>query len=76
LIQVTYELNEGNKERELKPLLSAYGRFKCKELTVLTWEQEEIINEDKVSIKITPLWKWLPWNLTIVLNIFSSIKKI
>jgi len=59
LIQVTYELNDDNKERELKPLLSAYSRFKCKELTVLTWEQEEVMNEGKTSIKITPLWKWL-----------------
>jgi hypothetical protein len=56
LIQVTYELNKENFEREVASLLKASKELKCKELLLITWGQEDTIKE---GVKIIPLWKWL-----------------
>lgn len=59
IIQVTWELNEKNKERELKGLLSAMDSFKQKTGLILTYDQEdELIIENK-KIVVKPVWKWL-----------------
>jgi len=56
LIQVTYELNKENFEREVASLLKASKELKCKELLLITWDQEDTTKE---GVKIMPLWKWL-----------------
>ena len=58
-IQVCYELNEKNKEREIKGLVEAMDKFKLKKGLILTFDQEEEINIDKKKILIKPVWKWL-----------------
>lgn len=57
--QVTYELSEDNRHRELKGLLDAMGKFNLKKGTVLTSEQEETITKDGYKIFVLPVWKWL-----------------
>ena len=54
-IQVCYELNEDNKKRELKGLREAMKEFKLKKGLLLTYDQEDTI--DNITIK--PVWKWL-----------------
>jgi len=59
VIQVCYDLNEQNKDRELNGLLEAMEKFKLKKGLILTYNQEdEIVIEDK-KIIIKPVWKWL-----------------
>lgn len=61
-IQVCYDLNEGNKEREINGLLEAMQKFKLKEGFILTYDYEnDSILEDK-KIKTMPVWKWLLLN--------------
>ncbi len=60
LMQVTYDISNNNtKEREIKSLIKCADYFKCKDLFIITWdeEKEETINNKK--IKYIPLWKWL-----------------
>jgi uncharacterized protein len=59
IIQVTWELNETNKKREIEGLLSAMKFFKQKTGLILTYDQEDekIIEGNKIIIK--PVWKWL-----------------
>jgi hypothetical protein len=59
IIQVTWELNEKNKEREIGGLLSAMDTFKQKTGLILTYDQEDekTIGEKKIIVK--PVWKWL-----------------
>jgi len=59
-IQVCYELNEENREREIEGLNEAMEKFKLKEGLLLTNSQEEEIrlNGNK-TIKVLPVWKWL-----------------
>lgn len=58
-IQVTTELTETNKEREIAGLIEALKHFNLKEGTIITIDQtEEIITENK-RIKIIPAWRWI-----------------
>ena len=58
-IQVCYELNEENKQREIAGLTEAMERFKLKEGLLLTNSQEEEIKLDRKTIVVKPVWKWL-----------------
>ena len=58
-IQVCYDLNEGNREREISGLMNALKEFKLKEGLILTNNQEEEIKMSGRKIKILPVWKWL-----------------
>jgi len=57
-IQVTYELNDENKERETKGLLEAMNKFKLKEGLILTFDQEDSFVLEKKKIILKPVWKW------------------
>lgn len=58
-VQVCFELNQQNKERELNGLLEAMSKFKLKEGLILTYEQEDELKIKGKKIKITPVWKWM-----------------
>jgi len=58
-IQVCYELNKENKEREIKGLVEAMDKFKLKEGLILTSENEDEIIVENKKIIVKPIWKWL-----------------
>ncbi len=58
VIQVTYELNSNNREREFQGLLEAMKYFKLKNGIILTNDHEEVMDIDGFKIVITPAWKW------------------
>lgn len=58
-IQVCYELNEDNKEREITGLIEAMDKFKLKQGMILTNEQTEEINAKGKKIQVLPVYKWL-----------------
>ena len=45
--------------RQIKSLTKASKQLKCKELSIFTWDMEDIIEKDGKKIKCIPLWKWL-----------------
>ncbi|MDI6738458.1 MAG: ATP-binding protein [Nanoarchaeota archaeon] len=57
-MQVCYELNKENKERELNGLLEAMDKFRLKEGEILTYDDEETIQNDGKKIRVIPAWKW------------------
>lgn len=60
LIQVSYDVSdEETKNREMKALLEASGKLKCKKLTVITWEYEEKEKINGRQIQFVPIWRWL-----------------
>ncbi len=59
IIQVTYELNEKNRERELNGILEAMEKFKLKEGIIITFDQEGKMKRGEKTIKLIPAWKWL-----------------
>ncbi len=58
-IQVCYEVNEQNKNREFKGLIEAMKKFNLNNGLLLTNNQEEDIKIDNNKIIIKPIWKWL-----------------
>ncbi len=54
--QVCFELNDNNKDREIKGLVFAMDFFKLKIGYILTYYQEDEFNIDN---KVIPVWKWL-----------------
>ncbi len=58
-IQVSYEINRKNEDREIEGLISALKTHCLKEGTIITKEQEEIRTIGKYKIKIIPITKWL-----------------
>ncbi|ASJ07724.1 ATPase [Thermococcus siculi] len=59
LIQVTYELNVSNYEREVLGLIKAGKKLKCDDLTVITMNEEDKIEERGKEVKVVPLYKFL-----------------
>ncbi len=58
-VQVTYILDEDNKEREINGLVEALKKFKLKEGLILTYNQEDHFKIGDIGIKLLPVWKWL-----------------
>ncbi len=58
-IQVTYNLNEENKQREVKGLIEALEEFNLKQGLVITGDYEAVEEVKNKKIKFIPLWKWL-----------------
>ncbi len=56
LIQVCHTLNEENKKREINGLMEAKTKFKNKKSLILTYSQEEELEN---GIQVIPVWKWL-----------------
>lgn len=60
LIQVCYDLRDFvTKERELKTLVKSSKEFKCKDVILITRNEEKTENYKGVRIKSVPAWKWL-----------------
>jgi len=57
-IQSAWDLNRGNREREIIPLQEAMVRFGLPQGTIVTENQEETIKVPAGAIKVTPFWKW------------------
>ncbi|MCF8224011.1 MAG: ATP-binding protein [Bacteroidales bacterium] len=58
-IQVCYELNPDNEEREINGLLEAMESHQLREGFLLTYNDEDKLRINKNLIRIIPVWKWL-----------------
>ncbi len=59
MIQVCYELNERNKEREVRGFAKAANEIKATKLLILTMEQEQSITSGGLNIEVKPVWQWI-----------------
>jgi predicted AAA+ superfamily ATPase len=70
LIQVCYELNETNKDREIKAFEKAIKDLNLKDvkLKIITYNDEGIeklnIDDKEYLIEIIPFWKWSLFSLS------------
>jgi len=58
-IQVCYNLDKNNKEREINWLIEAMNKFNLREGLIITFDQEEEVKIDNKKITFKPVWKWL-----------------
>lgn len=59
VIQVTQEISNTNRDREIKGLIEAMERFNLKEGLVITEDFSDTIDLGKKKIYVEPVWKWL-----------------
>ncbi len=57
-IQVCFQIDQNNRDRELTGLREAMKKFDLRKGLILTKTQEEQIGENN-EIEIKPIWKWL-----------------
>ena len=59
-IQVSYSLTDHNTlKRETAALLKLNRFIPAERLTVITYDEENTINEENTVIEVIPVWKWL-----------------
>lgn len=59
LIQVCWKMEDKEtRERELDGLREAASLTGCKDMTIVTHEQEETIQDERGVIQVVPAWKW------------------
>lgn len=58
-IQVTFELNENSKDREINGLIEAAKQTNASKLLIITRDQEDLIKTQGFKIRVVPAWKWL-----------------
>ena len=61
-MQVTFELNNDNKEREISGLLEAIEEVKLDEGLIVTYDQENEFTLNHKRILVRPAWKWMQEN--------------
>ncbi|MCF8234057.1 MAG: ATP-binding protein [Bacteroidales bacterium] len=58
-IQVCYELDNFNQDRELGGLMDAMNHYDLKKGLIITFDQEDQFRKEGKQIHILPAWKWL-----------------
>lgn len=58
-LQVCYELNDENEKRELQGLVEACKEHQLTSGLLLTYNQEDSLEIDGITIAVQPVWKWL-----------------
>jgi len=60
LVQSCYDARDSKtREREILSLVEASRQLRCRDLMVLTWDQEAEQEMEGRKIRFRPLWKWL-----------------
>lgn len=60
LIQVCWTLaDSGTLTRELRGLKAASEVTGCKECVIVTFDEDEVVEQDGLRVKVIPAWKWL-----------------
>lgn len=60
LIQVSYDLKfEKTRNREINAILKAKDELKASKYTIITYNEEEIIEIQNTKIEVVPVWKWV-----------------
>ena len=58
-IQVCWELNAANLNREYNSLIEACKELGLVEGLILTLDKDDQVISEGINIKIMPVWKWL-----------------
>ncbi len=58
LVQACWDMNEATREREIEGIVNASEETGCTEMTIVTYDHEEIITTDRGIINVVPAWKW------------------
>ena len=57
LVQVCWELEETNLEREVGGILAASSVTDCRTCKIITFNQQRTIQRDELRIEVLPIWR-------------------
>lgn len=59
-IQASYSIEDVDTcKREVSAILSLHKTFPLKRAIIITYDEEEILENEGVTIEVMPIWKWL-----------------
>ena len=59
-IQASFSLEDmDTRKREVAALIALNKVYPIRKSIIITYDEEEIIEEDGVTIEVIPIWKWL-----------------
>ena len=60
LIQASYALQDNEtQKREIEALIKASKHLNVHDLTIVTKDEEDVLEKDGKTIQVVPLWKWV-----------------
>lgn len=60
LIQVSYTLKDpSTREREFRALIAARKKYNIEDILIITMDEEEVLDERDIRVKVVPVWKWV-----------------
>jgi predicted AAA+ superfamily ATPase len=60
LIQVSYDISQSKTlKREIDALAEASSELQCDNLLLITWDKEDVIINNQLTIHLIPAYKWL-----------------
>ena len=59
-IQASFSLEDmDTRKREVAALITLNKVYPIRKALIITYDEEEIIEEDGITIEVIPIWKWL-----------------
>lgn len=59
-VQASYDLaTQATRDREVNALVNFSKVFKLDRALIITYDEEETIEKDGLTIEVIPVWKWL-----------------
>ena len=59
-VQASYSIQEdATRIREVNALVDFNKVFKLRKAVIVTYDEEETIEKDGLTIEVVPVWKWL-----------------
>ena len=59
-IQASFSLEDiDTRKREVAALITLNKVYPIRKAIIITYDEEEIIEEDGITIEVIPIWKWL-----------------
>lgn len=59
-IQASFSLEDmDTRKREVAALIALNKVYPIRKTIIITYDEEEIIEEDGITIEVIPIWKWL-----------------
>ena len=59
-IQASFSLEDmDTRKREVAALIALNKVYPIRKAIIITYDEEEIIEEDGITIEVIPIWKWL-----------------
>ncbi len=59
-IQASFSLEDmDTRKRDVAALIALNKVYPIRKTIIITYDEEEIIEEDGITIEVIPIWKWL-----------------